>query len=141
MRRPLTLMMMRKTLSRELSIQKQMSSVVDYRRLARTFCCSRLLIRYAHSHTHTHRYEGYKTVNRRHPGCITPGLCAGQSVRFGLYVRLITRALLKLPLSIHHVRGTYCLFNVLLLELICIVYFLLMSCSTSKLCSVDINVL
>ncbi len=91
--------------------------------------------------THTHRYEGYKTVNRRHPGCITPGLCAGQSVRFGLYVRLITRALLKLPLSIHHVRGTYCLFNVLLLELICIVYFLLMSCSTSKLCSVDINVL
>lgn len=103
-RRPLTLMMMRKTLSRELSIQKQMSSVVDYRRPARTFCCSRLLIRYAHSHTH--RYEGYKTVNRRHPGCITPGLCAGQSVRFGLHERLITRALLKLPLSICHVRGT-----------------------------------
>lgn len=122
-------MMMRKTLSRELSIQKQMSSVVDYRRRARTFCCSRLLIRYAHSHTH--RYEGCKTVNRRHSGCITPG----QSVRLGLHVRLITRALLKLPLSIHHVRGTYFLFNVLLLELICIVYFLLMSCSTSKLCS------
>lgn len=83
--------------------------------------------------TLTHRYEGYKTVNRCHPGCITPVLRAGQSVRFGLHVWLNTRALLTLPLSFHHVRGTYCLFNVLLLVLICIVYFLLMSCSMSKL--------
>jgi len=51
-------------------------------------------------------------------------VCAGQSVWFGLHVRLITRALLNQSLLVHCWRK---LLNTLLLELISTLNFLLMS--------------